>query len=115
MTFNFNVKADIRIYDSSENGGEFHRRLNVLLDELESLGAKPTGSRSTGERRMKTMPSTAEQAIIDRFNTATNVVAARIRELVSNPPDDTEFNAQLESIASGLEALGAPGTPLPPA
>lgn len=58
--------------------------------------------------------SVAEQAIVDRFNAATSAIAAKIQGLIDNPPaDDAEFNSQLQTIATGLEALGAPGTPLP--
>lgn len=59
--------------------------------------------------------SAAETKLVERFNTATNAIAERIRNLINNPPaDDAEFNAQLESIAAGLEALGADGQPPTP-
>ncbi len=59
--------------------------------------------------------STAEQNLIDQFNTATNAIAAKIQSLIDNPPtDDTEFNTQLQAIADGLTALGAGGQPPPP-
>ncbi len=54
--------------------------------------------------------SAAEQAIIDRFNAATSALAAKIQALIDNPPDDAELNAQLGSIAAGLEAMGQNGT-----
>ena len=58
--------------------------------------------------------STAEQAIVERFNAATTAIANRIRDLVNNPPaDDAEFNTALLGIADGLDALGKPDTPVP--
>jgi len=62
------------------------------------------------------MPLSAnEQALVDRFNAATNAIAARIQALIDNPPaDDAELNTKLGEIVTGLEALGAPGQPLPP-
>ncbi len=57
-----------------------------------------------------------EQAIVDRFNAATNAVAQKIRDLIAaGVSDSPEFIAALGDLATGLEALGAPGTPLPPA
>lgn len=56
--------------------------------------------------------SAAELALIERFNTATNAIAAKINDLINNrPEDDEDFNAQLRDLAAGLEALGAGGTP----
>jgi hypothetical protein len=56
--------------------------------------------------------SVAEQTIIDRFNAATSAIAAKIQVLIDNPPaDDSEFNAQLKTIADGLDALGQTGVP----
>lgn len=64
---------------------------------------------------LKMALSAAEQALIERFNVATNAIAAKIQQLIDNPPaDDAEFNSVLQGIATGLEALGAPGSPLPP-
>ncbi len=58
--------------------------------------------------------SPEETAIIERFNNATNSVAAKIRDLIANPPaNDDEFNAALGTIATGLEALGANGAAQP--
>ncbi len=57
--------------------------------------------------------STAEQAIVNRFNAATSAVAARIQALIDNPPDDAAFDAELSSIAAGLEAMGSPAQPVP--
>ncbi len=59
--------------------------------------------------------SVAEQAIVDRFNAATTKISDKIDALIANSAnlDDAEFNKQLQAIADGLDALGAPNTPLP--
>lgn len=58
--------------------------------------------------------TSAEQQVVDRFNAATSAIAAKIKDLIANPPSEAEFTKQLTAIADGLDALGAPGTPLPP-
>lgn len=50
--------------------------------------------------------STAEQALLQRFDAATSALAAKIQELIDNPPDDAEFDTRLAAIADGLEAMG---------
>lgn len=55
--------------------------------------------------------SPEEQTIVDRFNAATTKIADRIRALLTSNVNDAEFNAQLTSIADGLEALGQSGPP----
>lgn len=54
-----------------------------------------------------------QQAIAKRFDDATTAVAAKIRDLIANPPSQAEFLTRLGEIATGLEQLGAPGQPLP--
>ncbi len=56
--------------------------------------------------------SAAEQAIIDRFNTATSAVAARIQALIdAGTVDNPDFIASLQGIADGLDAMGKTGAP----
>lgn len=91
----------------------FHDRLNQIIGQLNlisSSGSAPGEISTNSNPRRNSMPlSTAEQAIIDRFNTATSAVAQKIRDLMANPPaDDVEFNVALSAIADGLDALGAP-------
>ena len=58
--------------------------------------------------------SASETALIERFNVATSALAAKIQQLIDNPPpDDAEFNNVLAGIAAGLEALGQNGAPPP--
>lgn len=59
--------------------------------------------------------SAAEQAIVDRFNTATTKVSDRIDKLIADSAtmDDAAFNAELQKIADGLDKLGQPSEPLP--
>lgn len=58
----------------------------------------------------------AEQALIDRFNAATNLIAQELTDLKNNPPaEPADFEAALQPIIEKLEGLGAPGTPVPPA
>lgn len=58
--------------------------------------------------------SPAEQAILDRLRAGIAAAAARIRDLIDNPPDDAAFDTQLDDIATGLEALSPPVTPPTP-
>jgi len=56
--------------------------------------------------------SVAEQAIIDRFNTATSAIAAKIQALIdAGTVDNPEFIASLQTIADGLDAMGKSGPP----
>lgn len=83
-------------------------RIDHKLDSIINL------INQTGERIIMAL-SAAEQTIVDRFNTATSAVAAKIQQLIDNPPaDDAEFNARLQELADGLDKLGQPGQPLPP-
>lgn len=57
----------------------------------------------------------AEQAMVDRFNAATSAIAQKIKDLVAGGvSDNPDFVNELTKIADGLDALGQPGTPLPP-
>ena len=90
-----------------------HLHVTIQVIESEKLDEILALVKQQGDRIIMAL-STAEQAIVDRFNTATSAIAAKIQALIDNPPDDAELNTKLQEIASGLEALGAPGTPLPP-
>lgn len=103
MNFNINIHVN-----EHENRCDFLEVLGGIAGALEALAPQ-----SNKEKKRMAL-STAEQAIVDRFNTATTAIANRIRDLIANPPaDDAEFNSVLSGIADGLDALGAPATPVP--
>lgn len=111
MTINIKIKADkVTICQENEHQG-FLKVLGMLADHLEAIAqGKPFQIKENYNMAL----STAEQAIVDRLDTATSAVATVIRDLRDNPPaDDAEFNAKLTEIADGLDALAKPGTPLP--
>lgn len=108
MTINLNIK-DVHVHLPDERC-EFLGVLGGIASGLEALAGQ-----SKGETKKRMALSTAEQALVARFNTATSAIAERIRKLIEDAAtmDDAEFNAALTGIADGLDALGQPATPIP--
>lgn len=107
VTFNVNIRHE-------DNLG-FWIELTRIVEDLEAL-ARPEVQQLLFKENRKRMPlSTAEAALVERFNKATTTIADRIKKLIEDAAtmDDAEFNAQLTAIADGLEALGAPTEPIP--
>ena len=83
--------------------GVLDPRLDEVLNRLQGLKIQ-------GEQ-FNIMRSEAEAAIIAKFNTATNLIAAKIQALITQNAEDAQLNTELNAIADGLLALGANGEP----
>lgn len=79
-------------------------QLKIILDKIQEQGD-----------RIIMALSVAEQAIVDRFNAATNKLAEQIQALIAGGTDNPAFLTSLGDIATKLEVMGSPSQPLPPA
>ncbi len=103
------VNINIHHHHDSVN---FLFALSSIAGQLEAIAQ---GSTNFQKENFITMALTApEQALVDRFNTATSAIAQKIKDLIAaGVSDSPEFVSALSGIADGLDALAKPGTPIP--
>lgn len=86
------------IIDKVRSSDEFRHQVLAKLDELK------------GEVMAL---STAEAAIVKRFDDATTAISNKIDALIAAGTSSPEFLTNLQAIADSLDNLGKTGTPVP--